>query len=252
MVATVPNVFAQLAAGNEPAALLDQNFAALVAAINAISVTTGITINAQTGTTYAVQASDFGKLITFTNAGSIAVSLPQAIGQFTAPFYFYALVPTAGVGSATILATGSTIDGSASFSLQSGEWGLVVSDGVNYQLVRSSKTFKQRPYTSPQQAITSAGTLTLAHLLTSVPLIVTVTLHCVTGEAGYTAGQEFDAGFFSYDGTVERGCSVLKDATNLTVRFASPANVYFVPHATTGVATALTNANWTVIFKAFA
>jgi hypothetical protein len=42
-------------------------------------------INAQTGTTYTVLGSDMGKLITFNNAGAIAVTLPRPERQALRP-----------------------------------------------------------------------------------------------------------------------------------------------------------------------
>lgn len=107
-------------------------------------------------------------------------------------------------------------------------------------------------YISAQQAITAGGALTLAHGLGAVPKFTVVSLHNVTTDAGYTTGQEFDAPMFYDDGGAARGLSIIKDATNLTVRFASPANTYQVPHASTGTATAITDANWTLIVKAWA
>src|SRR6185437_8797867 len=40
-------------------------------------------VNAQSGTSYTIQTSDYGKLVTFTNASSVAVTLPQAVGSFS-------------------------------------------------------------------------------------------------------------------------------------------------------------------------
>src|SRR6185312_9976247 len=54
-------------------------------------------VNAQTGTTYTVQATDCGKLVTFSNAAAIAVTLPQATGSFAAGFAWYTQDLGAGV-----------------------------------------------------------------------------------------------------------------------------------------------------------
>src|SRR5438552_17939843 len=39
-----------------------------------------VTVNAQTGASYTVVAADRGKLVTFSNAGAVAVTLPVATG----------------------------------------------------------------------------------------------------------------------------------------------------------------------------
>lgn len=90
----------------------------------------GIAINPQTGTSYTVQTSDSDKLITFSNAASIAVTLPQATSSFDAPFAFEA--KNIGVGAVTITPTTSTINGAATLVLNTGQSVRVISDGTNY------------------------------------------------------------------------------------------------------------------------
>lgn len=89
-------------------------------------------INAQTGTTYTVVLADSRKLVTLSNASSIAVTLPQATtAGFASGFYFYA--KAIGAGTATITPTTSTINGSATLVLAQGEGAIIWSDGTNYQ-----------------------------------------------------------------------------------------------------------------------
>lgn len=87
-------------------------------------------VRAVTGTTDTILTGDHGKLVTYSNASSIAVTLPQATGSFTTPFYFAAQNIAAGV--VTITPTTSTIDGFASISLKHNEGLRVYSDGTNY------------------------------------------------------------------------------------------------------------------------
>lgn len=110
----------------------------------------------------------------------------------------------------------------------------------------------QKFYESPQQTITSGGALTLSHGLVARPKLVQTTIVNVTAEAGYTAGQEIVFGTYYDDGASVRGASILIDETNLTIRFSSNGNVYVAPNATTGARVALNNANWRVIFRAWA
>lgn len=103
------------------------------------TITTGgggssITTNAQTGTTYTFVAGDSGKLVTFSNASSVAVTLPQATGSFTTGWNVQ--VTNLGAGTVTITPTTSTIDGAATLVLQTNQGAVIVSDGTNYSTQR--------------------------------------------------------------------------------------------------------------------
>lgn len=88
-------------------------------------------VNAQTGTTYTVLATDAGKLITINNAGAIAVTLPQAgTTGFEAGREFCFL--DLGAGSATVTPTTSTVNGVATKVYATGASGCIRSDGTNY------------------------------------------------------------------------------------------------------------------------
>lgn len=96
--------------------------------------TLGVTyaINAQTGTTYTVVSTDLGKLVTFSNASSIAVTLPQATSTFGAGASLD--VQNKGAGAVTITPTTSTINGAASLVLNQNTGCTLVSDGTNWQV----------------------------------------------------------------------------------------------------------------------
>lgn len=89
-------------------------------------------VNAQTGTSYTVQLTDYGQLVTFNNSSSIAVTLPQAVVA-TGFFPFNVFVSNIGSGTVTITPASSTINGVAHATLTSGQSFWIVSDGVNYQ-----------------------------------------------------------------------------------------------------------------------
>lgn len=91
-------------------------------------------INAQTGTTYTFVTGDNAKLVTFSNASAVAVTLPQATSTFGAGWYVN--VVNKGAGTVTITPTTSTINGASTLLLQRGQGALIVSDGTNYQAVR--------------------------------------------------------------------------------------------------------------------
>ena len=95
----------------------------------------GITsVNVQSGTTYTIQASDCNKLVSLSNAGAVAVTLPQATGNFALGFAFNA--QNRGSSNVTITPTTSTIDGSASLVLLPGQGCVIWSDGSNYYTQR--------------------------------------------------------------------------------------------------------------------
>lgn len=94
----------------------------------------GHQINAQTGTTYTVLATDFRKLVTHTNGSAIAVTLPQSGSSFPAGWFYF--TQNRGAGAVTITPTTSTIDGAASLVLNQNEGALIISDGTNYFTVR--------------------------------------------------------------------------------------------------------------------
>lgn len=90
-------------------------------------------INAQTGTTYAIATNDAGRLITFSNASSIAVTLSQATTTgFTAGFSFDA--QNLGAGTVTITPATSTINGASTLTIAQNTGCTVTSDGTNYQV----------------------------------------------------------------------------------------------------------------------
>src|SRR5438128_5931091 len=90
-----------------------------------------VSVNAQTGTSYTVLASDRGKLVTLTNASAVAVTLPVATGAGF-PAGWATFISNQGAGTVTITPTTSTIDGAASLTLATNASVLVVSDGSNY------------------------------------------------------------------------------------------------------------------------
>ena len=91
-----------------------------------------VQINAQTGTTYTVQNSDCGKMITYNNAAAVAVTLPQAgaAGSFLAGCKIWHM--NIGAGNVTVTPTTSTIDELPSRVLQRYGGMHTVSNGTNY------------------------------------------------------------------------------------------------------------------------
>lgn len=107
-----------------------------------------------------------------------------------------------------------------------------------------------KSYTSAAQTITAGGSLTLAHSLGAMPTLLQMRLKCVTGEHGYSAGDEVLA--WNGDANAGRGASVVPDATNINIRYGNDANTFNVNNKTTGASAAITNANWSMIIRAWA
>lgn len=106
-------------------------------------------------------------------------------------------------------------------------------------------------FTSTGQTITAAGSLTIAHGLGVTPFLVQAWAVCGTAEANYSIGDRMPMpiGITSTTGS-NQGLTVVADATNLSVRFGSGGLILL--DKTTGVGAALTAANWTIVFEAFA
>ncbi len=90
--------------------------------------------------TYTVLAADAGKQLVFSNAGAVAVTLPQAgTGSFTTGYWVDASV--IGGGTVTITPATSTINGATTLSLTSGSGVSGLSnDGTNWYGVVGSAT----------------------------------------------------------------------------------------------------------------
>jgi Pectate lyase superfamily protein len=101
-------------------------------------------VNAQTGTSYTFVSSDNCQLVTFNNAASVAVTLP-APSVDTAFQKWSVTASNLGAGPLVITtAAGATIGGKSSLTVSTGAEVWIISDGVNYQIVRIVAT----PYTT--------------------------------------------------------------------------------------------------------
>jgi len=120
---------------------------------------------------------------------------------------------------------------------------LLLGPGLAFVAGRLAGTAFRLTFVSAPQAIASAGGLALLHGLGAKPFGVAATLVCLVGEASYVAGQEVEIGFASV--------SVIREVADLLIRFSNAVSVFTLPDATTGAPTALTNANWNIVFRAW-
>jgi len=116
--------------------------------------------NAQTGTTYTVLSTDWNKLLTFSNASTTNVTVPQATGTFGAGFSFR--VQNVGQQPVVLTPTTSTIGGATSLSINPGNGLMVVSDGTNWLLSGNPRGLTQMPIYTNSGSIASYNFTTIS------------------------------------------------------------------------------------------
>ena len=108
----------------------------------------GVPVNAQTGTTYTVLATDREKLITATNSAAQAYTLPQA-GSTGFAGNFNTAIFNMGTGTVTVTPTTSTINGSANLKILAGQTAYIYSDNTNYFAVIEGSTLHACTFVIP-------------------------------------------------------------------------------------------------------
>lgn len=86
-------------------------------------------VNAQTGTSYTIVASDSGKLVTLNSASAVAVSITAAA---TLGSTFQCPIENLGAGTVTLTPASGTIDGASSLTLSQNQGIALYSDGSNF------------------------------------------------------------------------------------------------------------------------
>lgn len=179
-------------------------------------------INPQTGTTYTIQASDGGQLVTFSNAASVAVTLPQGTGNFGAGFAFD--VYNKGAGTVTITPTTSTINGASSLAIATNAGCSISSDGTNYQVSACTAvlgTAAYQSFSAPPaigNVTPAAGSFTTLSATGNLTTNVTGSTQCLhVNSSGVVSGAGSDCGgsgttpatFHSFgEGTVAQASTV--------------------------------------------
>lgn len=153
----------------------------------------GVRRNTQTGTTYTVVTADQGKVVTFNNAASVAVTLPQAgssAGTFM-PNQSGFLVINIGAGTVTITPTTSTINGAATLALANGDGARIISDGTNYLAIigRNSSGVTPAGGTFAIQYNAGGGALAGVGALTAGQLVIGTSATTAPAAGTLTAGS---------------------------------------------------------------
>lgn len=128
--------------------------------------------------------------------------------------------------------------------------GITVTQNANDITISTSGAFTES-YTSPQQTITAAGSLTLAHGMAGIPTLMQLRLVNTSAELGYVPGDEVVMNNHHTIATTNEGAAMIPDATNLNVRYGSGAAVFDVLNKTTGVDNAINPAKWNAVFRAW-
>jgi hypothetical protein len=108
-------------------------------------------------------------------------------------------------------------------------------------------------FTSAEQTITQAGSLTIAHGLGAVPKFLTAELICKTAELNYSIN---DIAPIATSGDIDSGSnlvfgmSTVIDATNIRIQYANRADTFRIMNKTTGNSGNITPANWKIVVRA--
>jgi hypothetical protein len=133
----------------------------------------------------------------------------------------------------------------------------VIYDGTNFQLLSPPSTGSivfTESFTSADQTITAAGSLTLAHGLSATPTLIKTYLKCTTAQHNYSVNDEVEveAVHVTRASNFGMGASVVPDGTNLNIRFGAHNNVFDVLDKTSGAIGNITPSSWRFKIKAWA
>lgn len=193
-----------------------------------------------------VDASDWGTVFRFNGLSADATVALPALSAVPDGFEFTVWNDDAATDFGVIVDPNSTeqIDG---FSTRKGHFGTRVTIIKESGMWRT-KSGKFR-YCSGDQTITLAGTLTLAHGLGTRPRNVWVEIKNSSAEFNYSVGDIVPVQMFESNAAGGAGCSLVADATNLVVRYASNSS-WTVANKTSGANQATTAASWKARFYA--
>lgn len=119
------------------------------------------------------------------------------------------------------------------------------------KIAAAARPILTKSYSSGEQTITTAGTLSLTHGLGEAPKMLRVTLVCKTTQGNYAVDDEVEWGLVG-DAAADRGVVLVPNTTTIYVRYANNATVFGLPDKTTGTTLNLTNANWRMVVRAWA
>jgi hypothetical protein len=186
-------------------------------------------------------AADHGKTFVATSSFTQTLTAAATLGDGWGVQY-----RNDGTGIITLDPNGSeTIDGATTITLPPGAGVRIRCDGSNFKTVgRRIGTIPD--FTSTEQTVPGPGNIqTVAHGLGTVPRLLYVVLRNKTTELNYSVGDEV----ICEGPIVSNSMIVISDATNVVIQ--SIATIQLL-NKSTGVAAAITNANWKYVVRAWA
>jgi hypothetical protein len=107
-------------------------------------------------------------------------------------------------------------------------------------------------FESTGNAIASGAQINVTHGLSTKPKSVQISLVNVTGEYGFSTGDEIIATMACSDASVSRFNALRITTSRVIIRLSSATECFATANDGTGAAVALTNANWTLTVRAYA
>ena len=162
---------------------------------------------------------------------------------------------------AVLLTNSAALDvqGGANYTTAAGDLVLVRADTVSTfiltvfkadgtPVVSVTPVFSEE-FTSAEQTITTAGSLTIAHGLTGAPTLVQAHVVCKVADIGYSIG---DIAPISFHGTNANATGIVTDSTNLNIRYSSLNPPITLTHKTTGALSSIgAVGNWRLVLRAW-
>jgi len=139
-------------------------------------------VNPQTGVAYTLLTTDFGQMVTTSNAGAVTFNLPAASSAGFTSFSFF--TQNLGAGTATLTPASGTVCGTATKAVPQGWGAYLVSDGTNWQCLGPFNT------SSGAAGVTSVGL--------TMPAVFTVTGSPVTSSGTLAVAAAGNSGGIPY------------------------------------------------------
>jgi hypothetical protein len=170
-------------------------------------------VNAQTGTTYTIASTDCGKLVTFNNASSVAVTMPTAGGSYPAGWAF--VTQNYGAGTVTLTPSSGTINGgSANLTLSQGQGAWIFSDGTNWQVMLGKST-------GSSSGTVNAGTAGQMAYYASSSTTISGNPNATISNGILTLGQSGTAGAVIFNGASSGTATISVSSTGGTLNLGS-------------------------------
>ncbi len=118
----------------------------------------------------------------------------------------------------------------------------------------------QLPFTkeflSSAISISSGNLASVAHGFGVKPKLMALYLKCTSADLNYSVDDEVELvgvlGMGTGSATLSQGVSIITDATDIDVKFASATGVFQLPNKSTGNQTSITNSRWELYIRAWA